>query len=377
VFRYDGTMLARYPHVEKMMGEKLAPRAPFYALVASGGGTGRSAGYVDGVARVVSVHPLRDFPLAVTLTVAEDAALTDWRRQSMFVAIAALGTVLGFAVLFGALAVQSRKLERQTAELSAATAAAEAANDAKSQFLANVSHELRTPLNAILGFSEMLALGIAGELRPRQTEYVGLIRQSGDHLHQVINDILDLAKIDAGKFDLNEEEGLDPRETVETCIAIMKDRAQAGGLRLAATSEDRLPLLVADPTRLKQILLNLLSNAIKFTEPGGSVAIAVHKAEDGGVVYEVRDTGVGMTAAEIDIAMEAFGQVDAGLGRRHEGTGLGLPVARRLAELHGGSLRIESEKGRGTTVIVSLPASRILVAEPGARHPVEPLAGAA
>lgn len=377
VFRRDGTMLARYPHLERIIGEKLPPQAPFYPLAAEGGGTGRTPGYVDGTARVVSVHPLRDFPLVVSLTVSEEAALADWRRQSLFVAVAAFGAVLGFAILFDALAAQSRKLERQTSELSAATDAAEAANQAKSQFLANVSHELRTPLNAILGFSEMLELGIAGPLQPRQAEYIGLIRQSGDHLHEVINDILDLAKVDAGKLDLHEEEGLDPRHMVDACIAIMKERARLGTVRLSATTEDRLPLLVADATRLKQILLNLLSNAVKFTEPGGSIVVAVRRAGDGGVAFEVRDTGVGMTADEIEIALECFGQVDAGLGRRHEGTGLGLPLARRLAELHGGSLCVDSEKGRGTTVTVTLPATRVSSDEAAAPGKAEPLAGAA
>jgi PAS domain S-box-containing protein len=234
---------------------------------------------------------------------------------------------------------------------------AEAANLAKSQFLANMSHELRTPLNAILGFSEVLENGIAGPLQSRQTEYVGLIRQSGEHLLHVINEILDLARIDAGKLELDEEV-IDPRRLVESCVALVKDKATAGLLNLAVEIEENVRCLTADLTRLTEILLNLLSNAIKFTELGGSIKLVVRRAEDGGIEFVVRDTGCGMTAAEINVALELFGQVDAGLARRHQGSGLGLPLARRLAELHGGSLRIESEKGRGTAVPVTLPSTR-------------------
>jgi len=147
----------------------------------------------------------------------------------------------------------------------------------------------------------------------------------------------------------------------------MRDRANAAALRLLAEIEDHLPPLVADPTRLKQILLNLISNAIKFTKPGGSVLVSGRHATDVGVVFEVRDTGLGMTPDEIDIALEPFGQVDASLAREHEGTGLGLPLARRLTELHDGSLHIESEKGCGTTVAVTLPPSRVLTEMAAAR----------
>ncbi|HVH76445.1 MAG TPA: PAS-domain containing protein [Stellaceae bacterium] len=241
--------------------------------------------------------------------------------------------------------------------LREAKQAAEAASLAKSQFLANMSHELRTPLNAILGFSEMIALALKGPVPADYQEYAGHIHESGRHLHEVINDILDLAKVDAGKFELRAEKGVDPRRTVEACVTLVRGHAEAAGVRLATEIGDDLPVLVADPTRLKQILLNLLSNAVKFTGPGGSVAIAVGRLEEGGVAFEVRDTGLGMTAAEIEIALEPFGQIDAGYTRKQEGTGLGLPLARRLAELHGGSLRIDSEKGRGTTVTVRLPAS--------------------
>ena len=238
--------------------------------------------------------------------------------------------------------------------------AAEAANIAKSQFLANMSHELRTPLNAIVGFSETLELGILGPLLPKQREYVSLIRQSGDHLRSVINDILDLAKVDAGKLELHEEAGVDPLQIIEACGELVAARVKEGALTLSAETGPDLPLLIADSTRLKQILLNLVTNAVKFTDPGGKVILAAWRTRAGGIAFEVRDTGPGMTEEEIKIALEPFGQVDARLARRHEGTGLGLPLARRLAELHDGSLQIRSIKGCGTTVTVTLPAEKVL-----------------
>ena len=220
-----------------------------------------------------------------------------------------------------------------------------------------MSHELRTPLNAILGFSEVLENGIAGPLQSRHAEYVGLIRQSGEHLLHVINEILDLARIDAGKLEFREEV-IDPRRLVDNCIALVKERAASGLLRLSAEIAEDVPYLMADETRLTQILLNLLSNAIKFTELGGSIDVLARRAGDGGVEFVVRDTGCGMTPGEVEIALEPFQQVDAGLARRHQGTGLGLPLARKLAELHGGRLTVESQKGRGTTVTVALPPAR-------------------
>jgi signal transduction histidine kinase len=148
---------------------------------------------------------------------------------------------------------------------------------------------------------------------------------------------------------------------INTCVSLMMERAKAGALRLSIEIEDHLPPFVADPTRLKQILLNLMSNAIKFTEPCGSVVVAVRRHSDGGIVFEVRDTGPGMTPEEIVTALEPFGQVDAGHTRQYEGTGLGLPLARRLAELHGGSLHLSSTKGWGTIATLTLPASRVVV----------------
>ena len=450
-------------------------------------------GYVDGFARVVSFHPLRDFPLIATVSAAEEAVLANWPRQSLFIAFGTLcATAIGFALLFRALVARSRSLERSEATLREsearcrdfaltssdwfwetdekhrfsylsdhirafgqdpqtrigrtrtelavdvvsepakwqehlavldqhepfrdfvykrkigddpervisvggnpvfdearrflgyrgtarditekvlaeravheAKAAAEAANVAKSQFLANMSHELRTPLNAILGFSEVLENGIAGPLQSRQAEYVGLIRQSGEHLLHLINEILDLARIDAGKLDLHEEI-LEPSKLVDSAIALVKDRAAAGLLKLVVDVQEDMPPLMADRTRLTEILLNLLSNAIKFTELGGAINVLVRRTEEGGAAFVVRDNGRGMTEAEIEIAFERFGQVDGGLARRNEGSGLGLPLARKLAELHGGSLTLKSETGRGTTATVILPPSRVLSAEPAA-----------
>jgi len=245
-------------------------------------------------------------------------------------------------------------------QLRAAKTTAEAANRAKSQFLANVSHELRTPLNAVIGFSELLELGVAEPLQPQQIEYIRSIHQSGKHLLNVINDILDLAKVDAGKLELHEEAAIDPRSLVDACVVLIAERAKEADLTLSVEIDEEMSLLVADTTRLKQILLNLLSNSVKFTEPGGSIIVSMRRTEEGGVKFEVRDTGPGMSEEEIKVALEPFGQIDARLERRHQGTGLGLPLARRLAELHGGSLRIDSQKRFGTTVIVKLPPERVV-----------------
>jgi two-component system, cell cycle sensor histidine kinase PleC len=255
--------------------------------------------------------------------------------------------------------------KRREAELRRAKEEAETANRTKTEFLANMSHELRTPLNAIIGFSEVLRLGVAGDLSPKQAEYVRDIHNSGLHLLDLINDVLDISRIDVGEIALRDAP-VRLGETAEACRQLLHGRAVQGGVELEIACPDDIPLVRGDPVRLKQILLNLLSNAIKFTPAGGRVTLTASHAAD--VTITVADTGIGMAPEDIPIALEPFRQLDGSLSRRQEGAGLGLPLAKRLAELHGGSLEITSTPGRGTQVVVRLPAHRILASEDCRSH---------
>jgi PAS domain S-box-containing protein len=240
---------------------------------------------------------------------------------------------------------------------------AEEANQAKVAFLANMSHELRTPLNAILGFAEVIRDRLYGPDDPRYAEYAAFICESGSHLLTIINDILDMAKMDAGRLQLFESE-FDLGALIRRQCELMARRGQERGVTVAAEVPEDLPAVRADEVRLRQIVLNLLSNAVKFTPAGGRVTARAALGPDGRLAIAVADTGIGMTEDEIAVAMQPFRQIDADLARRYEGTGLGLPITKSLAALHGGELTIASEKGKGTTVTVLLPAARVVGARP-------------
>lgn len=251
------------------------------------------------------------------------------------------------------------RVQARTLELQVAHDQANAANQAKSRFLANVSHELRTPLNAILGFSDLIASEQFGPISdPRYREYSVFISRSGQHLLTLINDILDLSKAEAGQLEIHEEL-VDLAAVTEDAVRMVHQRAESENIDLAIVDMDAAPVLRADRRMMVQILVNLASNAVKFTPAGGRVEVGWRMCEDGvGVV--VSDTGIGIAPEDIPMLMEPFTQRDGDLARGYEGTGLGLPLTKHLTELHGGRLVIEAGEGTGTVVTVVLPASRIV-----------------
>lgn len=250
--------------------------------------------------------------------------------------------------------VKKEELERAKQEV-------ELASRAKSDLMANMSHELRTPLNAIIGFSQVLKEGLFGPMaNDKQAEYVNDIHDSGQHLLELINDVLDVAAVEAGKLEI-QDENLDVGDVVKATMNMVKGRADEGAILLTSNVGDRLPIFRADKRRLMQIFLNLMSNAIKFTPRDGEVSLVASLDDGGAHVFTVADTGIGMDEEGMIKAMSEFGQVDSGLDRKQEGTGLGLPLTQRLVELHGGTFAIESEKGKGTTVTVRFPPERTVV----------------
>ena len=239
---------------------------------------------------------------------------------------------------------------------------ADSANKAKSAFLANMSHELRTPLNAIIGFSELMKNQTFGAVgNPKYEEYLEDIHFSARHLLDIINDVLDMSKIEAGKIDLIESEVSIP-EVLESVLRILNDRAQTASIKLDFNSDDNVPHIRADQRLLRQILINLVANGIKFSQPGQTVRVSATMLPDNHLRISVIDSGSGIPKDKIRHVMEPFGQVNDPKYSSAQGTGLGLPLAKAMSELHGGNLTIESEEGKGTSVFLDLPVERTMSA---------------
>jgi signal transduction histidine kinase len=275
--------------------------------------------------------------------------LTVWRRQVGQFEPEAVKLLQTFATQ-SALAIHNARLFR---EIQAKGRELEAANRHKSEFLANVSHELRTPLNAIIGFSEVLQERLFGELNDKQAEYTDDILSSGRHLLSLINDILDLSKVEAGRMDL-EVTTFHLPDAIENALLLVRERASRHGIKLDRFIDERLGDFTGDERKVKQILVNLLTNAVKFTPEGGQVKVDA-RLGDSAAIVSVADTGIGIAPEDQEAVFEEFRQVGTNYAQKREGTGLGLTLTRRFVEMHGGKIWVESELGKGSTFTFTLP----------------------
>lgn len=384
------------------VGSSLAGGRSFKDAASAEKGFHTSASVVDGVVRLFTWRKVSGYPLIVIVGLGKAEALSAAGRHAVLIlSIAAIAVLLvtlmarmlsreitrrmehevalheeseklrsahvSLAAQHDRLLAKSAQLaeerinlQKTNVQLTLAQERSETANRAKTAFLANMSHELRTPLNAIIGFAEVMQGQYFGALSERYLEYSSDIRKSGHQLLGIIDQILDTAKTEAGKLELAET-----RQSlaviIEEAVCSVKAQARNKQIHLSIDLPSNPVSIIGDETRLKQIAVNLLSNAVKFTPEGGRVAIGAEMDDKAGLCITVADTGIGMSADEIEHALEHFRQVDNSFTKRFEGTGLGLPLARQFAELHGGALSIESQAGEGTAVHVWLPAKRVAI----------------
>jgi two-component system, NtrC family, sensor kinase len=366
IYEYDESTQEFHLRASYQMEEELVRAYQATPLHLGQGATGRAA-ETKVPTQIADLHQEQEFAtrglrpllsrlgyrslLAVPLLLDQKimGALTIYRRQTGGFASEVVNLLQTFATQ-SALAIQNARLFREIEDKSKQI---EAANRHKSEFLANMSHELRTPLNAIIGFSEVLGERMFGELNEKQAEYTDDILSSGRHLLSLINEILDLSKVEAGRMEL-ELATFDLPLAIDNARTFVRERATKHGINLDVTVDERLGDFVGDERKIKQVLLNLLSNAVKFTPEGGRIGIKARQA-DGSVEISVSDTGIGIAPEDQPRIFEEFRQVGGDYAHKKEGTGLGLTLAKKFVELHGGKIWVESEVGRGSTFSFTLP----------------------
>jgi signal transduction histidine kinase len=390
LLRHDGMMLVRYPSTSAI-GRKFDVS---HILMGSAAGTVRGHSPVDGQMRLVAAHTLANYPLLILVTKTEAAALANWwhilRLMTLVamlcaVSIAAAGLALGrywrqqsalakaqaeIASVEQARLLSEAELRRQrdvTAAFDAMRRAkdeAEAANCAKSEFLAKMSRELQTPLNAIMGLSEARIAGAAGLDDAPNRDVAADIQASGRQLLDVINDILALSKASAGKLELQESR-IDAQALLQEACRLVRPRADEARLSLVTALAPKAIIIQADEGQLRQMLLNLLWNACRFTPPGGRIECRV-AVERNGIRFVVADTGIGIPADQLERVVQPFVQLESADGRRPEGAGLGLALVKTLAEGHGGGFELASVPGSGTTATIMLPLERLVLSSTAA-----------
>ncbi|NBX03672.1 MAG: hybrid sensor histidine kinase/response regulator [Alphaproteobacteria bacterium] len=348
----DGTVLASGSSVsvsdERAAREWLVEQEIFGSDVRSTMNETNDEGQV-----IVALKALGHIPVAVSIVTHNKDFLSDWRQSRLRdIGFLALFIIFGSTLSFFAIATA-----RQIMRVEESESAAILASQAKSEFLANMSHELRTPLNAIIGFSEMINSGYFGPLNPKQKERIHDINLCGTHLLQLITDILEFSKGDAGKLELIEEK-VDMAEMVNESVRIMNGKIRTKGIHLVVAIDPDTHNLNGDKRKIRQVLINLLSNAVKFTPEGGTITVSVRPDQQGNINMIVSDTGIGIAESDIPKALSVFGQVHR--SKSHEGTGLGLPLCKMYADLHDGKLLLTSRLGEGTTVRVIFPHSRVM-----------------
>jgi len=341
----EGLALYEARRPQLLVADVVMPRMDGFALCRELRGRKESA-YLP----ILMATGLDDVP---SITKAYEAGATDFISKPLN------WVVLGHRVRYMLRASYAfEELRRNQTHLVTAKEEAEAANRAKTDFLANMSHELRTPLNAIIGFSEIMRDEKFGPLSVKYAEYATAIAESGTHLLTLINTILDMAKAEANRLVLAEEE-VEIARAVAFSVGTIEEMARRAEIDCRSDVPEDLPRLFGDAAKLRQILINLLSNAVKFTPSGGEVRVSVEREAEGGLAVRVADTGIGIPPEKIPLALAPFGQIETGLDRRYDGTGLGLPLAKRLIELHGGTMEIVSKPGKGTVITAHFPKERV------------------